>query len=309
MLMYYIFKQIADRQRQIEINTRWNRIDTKHYAFCISFLERKIKYYKEMNYPKGTVESVEWVEHYIHYVHCKKSWQSKMDKLATELILLTFEQSDIYKLYNYQKRFGESLSIEKFLLEQRMRVPGLKRDREFAIKIEKLSKPTSVSERELNKAIEREEKIKERNKKEQSLIESLSQEKKDKINAVGKPTFDELFAQGCLENLFSGEYRANVAVHCKIYGHYYLVVSSIARARVTNSNFLIIPYNNREDAINDMEKYFREEIELCRKYKEEQLKQVKKLENQINNTIVDISNVTKAMGLTKNDEDLNGDIF
>ena len=309
MLTYFLFKKLADRQRQIEFDTYMRKVTTKQFAFSVSFLERKIAYYKQMNFQKGTIESIEWVEHYIHSINCKPKWQSKMDNLATELIILTFRQTDIYKLYEYQRTQSIGLSIEKFLLEQRHKLISLKRQREFEIKVDSCPKPVSIYERRLNQAIKKEQEITIRNEKEKSLMASLDEEKLSKVNAIGNPTLKELMAQGIIESLFSETDFVNVAVHCKIYGKYYLVVSCRERYNITGSSYIAIPYANREDAINDMEKYFQDEIKLSKNYKEEQLKKTQKREKQINNSKVDISNVTKAMGLTESDEDLDGNIF
>ena len=80
-----------------------------------------------------------------------------MDNLATELIILTFTQTDIYKLYEYQRTQSIGLSIEKFLLEQRHKLISLKRQREFEIKVDSCPKPVSIYEIRLTQATTKEQ--------------------------------------------------------------------------------------------------------------------------------------------------------
>lgn len=309
-MLGFLFLQHLGKKAEANKNQKLKRqLDSKMYVECVEFLKNKINYYSNNEFQKGSCESINWVKYYKHYTGCTPNKQSKIDQLAIKLISMTFLQSDLYTIYNSKLNF--SLAIKKMLMEKEAFLYSMERQKELEIKIinAENNRLNTSAQYQLNKAIEKENELSKLNKLEQTKMSELSNEQLLKIDMIGTPTISELNMQGILYNKFSLNDRVNCNVYMKIYKYYYVVTSCPGRGKKTGTSFRFEKFETREEAINNAEILFNEEIAYQTNYIKEQANDIRRLARERENVNTDISNVRRIMGLDNSDNNLDGDIF
>lgn len=293
-------EKIMDKQR------------VKLYHKNLTYIKDRIKYYKANQYPKGTCEAIEWIESFTYVKGLPLFKQSRFNRNLIKLVLITCDQEFVYKMYDLRSRFkDESLGLMEFTNKLKFHLSGQKRSKlSQAILNENIMKiDESVYRSKLNMQLRKQKEIIELNDNEKYWLEKASDELKAKIEDKGTPTFSEIIEHGKIYCHTDMELNVSVTITCKLYGYYWVMVTSRARYTITpDKHYKMVPYLTNEQALQKAKEMFNEEVALqlsVNKQKTDKEKAKQKEREKVN---VDISNVAKAMGIVECEEDVD-DIF
>lgn len=282
------------------------------YYKSLTYIRDRIKYYNNHNYPKGTREAIEWVESFKYVNGLSMFKQSKLNRNLVKLIVMTCDQEFIYKLHELRNRCrNESMALMEFTEKLRLYLSNQKRSKmSKAIFNENMMKiDESVSRGKLDMQMKKQQEIIELNNNEKKWLERASDKLKLKIEGKGTPTFMEVIEHGKIYSRTDMELNVSVTVTCKLYGYYWVMVTSRARYSITpDRNYEIIPYLTNEQAFQKAKEMFNKEVLLQLDInKKNEANEIKK-EKERAKVDIDISNVAKAMGIMESEEDIE-DIF
>lgn len=282
------------------------------YHKNLTYIKDRIKYYKINQYPKGTCEAIEWIESFTYIKGLSLLKQSKFNRNLIKLILMTCDQEFIYKMYELKnKHRDESLGLLEFTNKLKFYLSGQKRSKlSQAILNENIMKiDESVYRSKLNMQLKKQKEIMELNENEKYWLERASNKLKSKIEGKGTPTFSEIIEHGKIYCHTDMELNVSVTITCKLYGYYWVMVTSRARYTITpDKHYKMVPYLTSEHALQKAKEMFNEEVALQLNVNKKKVDKEKTKQKEKEKVNVDISNVAKAMGIVECDEDID-DIF
>lgn len=282
------------------------------YYKSLTYIKDRIKFYKANQYEKGTIEAISWFENFKFVNKLSTFKQSKFNRRLTQLIVMTCNQDQIYKLHEFRSRYNdESLALKEFTNNMKLYLSGEQRRKksEAVIINNRAQISESVYRSELNMALRKQEEIIEINNNERAWLRKATIEDKSKIEAKGMPTYEEILRHGKIFSKTDSQLNVSVTVTCKLYGYYWVMVNSRARYSISNKHYEISPYLTGEQAFKKAKELFNKEIVLQLDYNKKENDKAIKKEKEKQKMNIDISNVVRAMGIEESDNNIDTDIF